>query len=224
MIIKGTKSFPKFQKSNQVLHFLKNEENVVHKALWLYSSGFFIAEFYHGLEHFKVWKKFEFDKDPEKLPRDVVITDFHVVLQFYDGTHKVFSTIVEEYIHSFGVEFAKSLHYDWENQALYISADHAKLYTIPLEREKQSVWKLLISKEKYEEAFHSVTGDTQAFVAGECGDYFFREKKYARSINYYLKSDRSFEEVVLKFLESGERDVLQSRVVTYSSLPAGADL
>ena len=67
------------------------------------------------------------------------------------------------------------------------------------------MWKLLIAKEKYEEAFHSVTGDTQSYVAGLCGDHFFKEKKYSRSIGYYLKSDRSFEEVVLKFLDSGEK-------------------
>lgn len=103
MIIKGTKSFPNAKKNKQILRFLKNEENVVHKALWLYSSGFFIAEFPNGLELFKTWKKFEFDKNPEIIPRDVIITDFHVVLQFPSGLHKVFSTIVEQYIHAFTV-------------------------------------------------------------------------------------------------------------------------
>lgn len=73
------------------------------------------------------------------------------------------------------------------------------------------MWKLLIAKEKYEEAFHSVTGDTQSYVAGLCGDHFFKEKMYSRSIGYYLKSDRSFEEVVLKFLDSGEKEVLQCK-------------
>ena len=90
MIIKGTKSFPKFHHSNQVLRFLKNENNVVHKALWLYSSGFFIAEFPNGLEHIKTWKKFEFDNDAELRPREVIISDFHVVVQFSNGQHKVF--------------------------------------------------------------------------------------------------------------------------------------
>ena len=61
-------------------------------------------------------------------------------------------------------------------------------------------------------------------MAGLCGDHFFREKMYSRSIGYYLKSDRSFEEVVLKFLDSGEREVLQCKRGTHLSIFTRADL
>ena len=51
---------------------------------------------------------------------------------------------------------------------------------------------MLVDKKWYEEAYNSVSGATQKFVAGKCGDYFCDEKMYDKAITYYLKSDRSF--------------------------------
>ena len=51
---------------------------------------------------------------------------------------------------------------------------------------------MLVDKNRFEEAYNSVSGAAQKFVAGKCGDHFCDEKMYDKAISYYLKSDRSF--------------------------------
>ena len=65
-----------------------------------------------------------------KVPNDIIITDYHVVIQFTDGIHKVFSTIVEDYIYSFKIEHPKSMLYEWYNNTIWIATDPVKLSKI----------------------------------------------------------------------------------------------
>ena len=50
--------------------------------------------------------------------------------------------------------------------------------------------------------FRSKTGKQRAFAAGFYADHLFSKEKFDSAAEYYSQSDKTFEEVALKFLQA----------------------
>lgn len=64
----------------------------------------------------------------------------------------------------------------------------------------KDAWKTLIKKNDYQTSYNTCKSSKSPYlpyVAGVMGDLMISQKKYLDASNYYLESNRSFEEVFL---------------------------
>lgn len=72
-----------------------------------------------------------------------------------------------------------------------------------LEGEDQDAWKYFLKRSMIKDALNNCkTAKQRALVAGIYADQLFSKDKYEMAADYYAKSDKTFEEVTLKFLKN----------------------
>lgn len=76
-----------------------------------------------------------------------------------------------------------------------------KIYSLDYSQEKVNIWVEYFKENKYKDAL-SLCKDQKyiSVISGCVADQIFEAGNYERSVDYYAKSNRSFEEVALKFL------------------------
>ena len=69
--------------------------------------------------------------------------------------------------------------------------------------EDQDAWRYYLHREQFGQALVACkTGKQRAFAAGFYADHLFAKEKFESAADYYSQSDKTFEEVALKFLQA----------------------
>lgn len=133
---------------------------------------------------------------------NIAVTDFHYYLLHQD-TLTIMSRITQkvvkcvEYRGSSFVDmcFEKSVAILW----VYSSTAITKIDT---SKEDTEVWKLLIEKKKFKEAYEvaKITNENLDYVAGLYADSLFEARQYQLAAALYIDTARTFEEIFIKFL------------------------
>jgi hypothetical protein len=75
------------------------------------------------------------------------------------------------------------------------------------------LWKKQLESSNFQEALKMCEQNNfkyYTYVEGVIADSRFKNAKFAEAADLYAKSNKSFEEVVMKFLMAGENDGLES--------------
>jgi len=85
---------------------------------------------------------------------------------------------------------------------MLVYAKAQPVFIAKLEGEDRDAWKYYLKIGQVKDALQSCKQEKQkAFVAGLYADQLFQKEKYEQAADYYAKSEKTFEEVALKFLK-----------------------
>ncbi|KAF9455054.1 hypothetical protein P691DRAFT_691384 [Macrolepiota fuliginosa MF-IS2] len=89
------------------------------------------------------------------------------------------------------------------------------LFEVIVGNEDRDVWKIYLEKGQFDTALRfSKTAYQRDRVLAAQADAYFKEGRYFQAAGCYAQCSATFEEVVLKFLDAGERDALRSYLIS----------
>ena len=159
------------------------------------------------------------------IPLDIVLSQFHVFI-LLDYGFEVKSLINSKCIHQeplrspTGNFLGFSADPTIRNKIFAYAKD--KLVKIKISNEERDVWRFYMELNKFEQADLYAKGDQNKIfeITSKEGDYYFELGLYSEAANCYASSNRSFEEITLKFIKNstddGLMDFLQKKL---ESLP-----
>ena len=157
-----------------------------------------------GLTMSKYLKK-ESDSPVENtLPNAFAITQFHIVFM-YPKNLTILSKISNEIVYSKNFEShdLQGIVCDIVYNRLLLFGKVQPVQIAYLKGEDQDAWKYYLKKGLIKDALnHCKNPKQKAFVAGIYADQLFQKEKYELAADYYSKSEKTFEEVTLKFLRA----------------------
>ncbi|KAG8747248.1 hypothetical protein FRC10_001864 [Ceratobasidium sp. 414] len=151
---------------------------------------------------------------PDSFPLGVVLTEFHFVLLLKDRVVG-FSRLDESMVYSEIISLRRGerllgITADPIHRTLWIYSTNG-LYEVAGVNEERDVWRIYLEKGDYTLAlqFAKLPLHRDAVLAAQ-GASFFSQGQFIQSAQSYAKSNTApFEEVALKFVDSGERDALR---------------
>jgi len=189
-----------------------DEEAVVGGFGWMNEYGFYYANYNPGefiikkksLEIASYIKKEEDSVVENVLPSGFAITQFHIVYM-YPRNVTVLSKISRQIVHSCTIRELETLSgivLDQRRNMLLLHGKAAPLMIANLRRgEDQDAWRYYLHREQFVQAINACkNGKQRAFAAGFYADHLFSKEKFDSAADYYSQSDKTFEEVALKFL------------------------
>lgn len=137
-----------------------------------------------------------------EIPLAVALTDHHYFLLFQECL-TIVNRVSQKLVKSQDLKGGSvvDLYLDRNNVLLWVTTQ-ANLYRLNLRREDTEVWKLLVEKKRFREAYE-VSKNTQEnldYVAGIYADNLFAKKDYLQAASLYADASRSFEETFIKFM------------------------
>ncbi|CEG64403.1 hypothetical protein RMATCC62417_01382 [Rhizopus microsporus] len=101
-----------------------------------------------------------------------------------------------------------------ETQPIPIPKSNRKISTIDEEELESQVWKSHLQQKNYEAALRSCKLPTQrAQVYAARAQEEYEQKRYLQSAQYFAKSNVPFDQVVIKFIQKGEKDALRQFLI-----------
>ena len=151
---------------------------------------------------------------PPSPPLSMALTEFHVFLLYPDRLIAI-NQLSEEIVYDepfmddmYGL--MRGLSVDPSRSTVWMYSD-LNVFEIVLENEKTNVWRLYLNERKYDSALeYCSTVEQKEKVLSAQADHCFDVGSYNLAAETYAKTDRSFEEVALRFVNAGERDALQT--------------
>lgn len=102
---------------------------------------------------------------------------------------------------------------DSVNKTYWLYTD-ASIFEISVKDEDQDLWRVYLAKQAFDTALkHSKTAQQRSTINAAQGDAFYSSGRYIQSAEAYAQSNKSFEEVVLRFTDKEERDALRYYLV-----------
>lgn len=154
-----------------------------------------------------------YSKPPKPIyPKSFVLTDFHALLSYSDHITAVsllnYQTIYEEY---FAEQFGKLLDIkkDVISDTIYAFTSKS-IFRYKVSNERRNVWHMYLDKNEFELA-KKYSRDNPAhmdIVLVKQAELYFSQKEYLKSAQTYSETQRSFEEICLKFLDINEFEAL----------------
>ncbi len=139
-----------------------------------------------------------------EMPLSFAMTEFHIVFVYYTN-YTVVSKISEEVIHykSFDSVQLKGIKHDIDNFKLLLYTTKEPVHVSHIEGEDQDAWKYFLKKGLIREALTNCkTKKQEAYVSGIYADQLFQKQKYQKAAEYYAQSEKTFEEIALKFMKN----------------------
>ncbi|WVN85777.1 uncharacterized protein L203_100928 [Cryptococcus depauperatus CBS 7841] len=148
-----------------------------------------------------------------RTPISVTITPWHWLLLYADKVVAVSredeKIVWEERLPLTGGEEARGLSADPISSTFWIYTS-SSILEILTRNEDQDVWRTKLEKGEFTEALTLArTLPQKDVVLSKQGDAFFEQGRYIQSAQCYAQTNRSFEEVALKFIDGDERDALR---------------
>ena len=82
----------------------------------------------------------------------------------------------------------------------------APLFMSTLENETTDAWRQFLAKGNIEDAYkYCQTQEQKLYLAGLWADQYFEKGKHQKAAQLYVESNRSFEEICLKFSKLGSK-------------------
>lgn len=154
-----------------------------------------------------------YSKPPKPLyPKSMILTDFHALLLYSDHITAVsllsYQTIYEEY---FIEQYGKLLDIkkDMLSDTIYAFTGKS-IFRYKVSNERRNVWHMYLEKNEFELA-KKFSRDNPAhmdIVLVKQAELYFSQKDYLKSAQMYSETQRSFEEICLKFLDISEFEAL----------------
>jgi len=84
------------------------------------------------------------------------------------------------------------------------------IFELVVSKEDRNVWELYLEKKQFDTALQYCKDPVQKDrVLTTQADYFFTQERFQLAANYYAQTQKSFEEVALKFIAKGEKEALK---------------
>uniref|UniRef100_A0A336LYU9 Vacuolar protein sorting-associated protein 18 homolog n=1 Tax=Culicoides sonorensis TaxID=179676 RepID=A0A336LYU9_CULSO len=151
--------------------------------------------------------------DQKRLtPRSLVLTDYHVMILFNDCIRAVsllnYQTVYEE---QFTEQQGKLLDLmkDATTSSVFLYTTKA-IYRYKITREDRNVWQLYLDKNEFSLAL-SHCQDNPAYrdiVLTKHAEDFYEKRDFIRAAKIFAETQKSFEEVCLKFYEQNQNEAL----------------
>jgi hypothetical protein len=85
------------------------------------------------------------------------------------------------------------------------------VYEVVIQTEDRDVWELYLQKQEFSMAFERAKDAAQRDKVLTCqAEHHFNKDQFELAAQLYARTERSFEEVALRFLNKGERDALKT--------------
>jgi len=156
---------------------------------------------------------------PSTNPLALVITEFHFLLLYEDKLQAVSSLSKsiawEEYFSKsvsirLGRDRVMGLASDSINKTIWLYSQFG-VYEVVVNNEDRNVWEMYLEKGQYEDALKYCKNPAQKDkVWTSQADHYFKINNFKLAAEYYGKSQKSFEEVTLKFINLNEIDALKN--------------
>lgn len=152
-------------------------------------------------------------------PLSILLTEFHFVLLYSNRVMGI--SILDDRV-AFEEELPLKPHervigtsIDAVRQTYWIYTD-ASIFELVIKDEDRDVWKVYLDRGAHEQALSHVKNPSQRdIVLSAQGDRFFKEGRHIQAAQSYAQSfTRTFEEVVLRFLDVDARDALRYYLIT----------
>ncbi|XP_006454639.1 hypothetical protein AGABI2DRAFT_176125 [Agaricus bisporus var. bisporus H97] len=152
------------------------------------------------------------------LPLSLALTEFHFLALYKDRVVGICNlndhVAYEEQLPVKASEAILGMASDPVRRTYWIFTDQS-LFEIVVGNEDRDVWKLYLEKGQFETALlFSKTAFQRDQVLSAQAEAYFNEGRYFQAAGCYAQCSATFEEVVLKFLDAGERDALRSYLIT----------
>ena len=143
----------------------------------------------------------------------VALTEYHVIIlcgtDIYAVNRLDDSVVFQEAIVDPGTRVL-GLCSDVKKSTFWIFTT-TEIFEVVVTKEDRDVWKIYLADKSFEEAMRfAKTPAHEDQVAVAHGDHLVAHGKYVQAAQVYGRSSKSFEEVALTFLESGEQDALRT--------------
>ncbi|XP_054749145.2 vacuolar protein sorting-associated protein 18 homolog [Lytechinus pictus] len=154
------------------------------------------------------------DQESFVRPISVVLTEFHVLLLFQDRI-KILCVLNEQLIDEDIFTQPRSgrlmgLCRDRIKGAIWLYTDQS-VFMYKIVREARDVWRIYLDKGDFDRAKEFVQDNPAHLdqVMSRQAEHFFDIQKYEKSAMYYAMTEKSFEEISLKFIEAKQTDALK---------------
>jgi hypothetical protein len=144
----------------------------------------------------------------EEIPESVAITEYNLYL-LYANNLTVISRITKEIEYSHNFRQNEVMHYimhDPSSKSMWICSSRS-VNRLMIVQENKDLWKQHLERGNFKDALKLCEDDNEkhaGYVAGLYADHEFDKGKYEEAAILYMKSNRSFEEVVLKYVKAEE--------------------
>ncbi|EPQ27167.1 uncharacterized protein PFL1_05448 [Pseudozyma flocculosa PF-1] len=153
-----------------------------------------------------------------EIPLSIALTEFHFVLLYQDRVMAISSlddqVIFEEALPLRPDERVIGTAVDVAKRTFWVYTD-ASIFELVVRDESRDVWRIYLERGSFDAALrYAKAGVQRGTVLSSQGDRFFAEARYIQAAQCYAQTFmRSFEEVSLRFVESGQRDALRYYLV-----------
>ncbi|XP_033107072.1 vacuolar protein sorting-associated protein 18 homolog [Anneissia japonica] len=154
------------------------------------------------------------DKETSVKPLAVLLTEFHILLLFPDRL-RVMCALNEQLVDEdvYQSRFGKLLGICKDRvKGTIWSYTNQSVFKYKVTRESRDVWRMYLDKGEFDLA-KEYCKDNRANldqVLTKQAQFFFESGRYEKSAMYFALTERSFEEIALKFIESKQTDALKS--------------
>ncbi|PWZ03605.1 hypothetical protein BCV70DRAFT_170440 [Testicularia cyperi] len=153
-----------------------------------------------------------------EIPLSIALTEFHFVLLYHDRVMAIStlsdSLIFEEALPLRPKERVLGTAVDASKRTFWVYTD-ASIFELVVSDEDRDVWRVHLERGSFDTALrYAKPGIQRGTVLSHQGDRYFSEAKYIQAAQCYAQTFmRAFEEIVLRFVEVGQRDALRYYLV-----------
>ncbi|TEB39011.1 DigA protein [Coprinellus micaceus] len=157
-------------------------------------------------------------KDTADVPLSMAVTEFHFVLLYKDRVVGICNLddkkTYEEVLPIKPSEEVRGLAADPVRKTYWVFTDQS-LFELVVTNEDRDVWRIYLEKGAYSAALQYAKAAAQRDqILKAQGEDHFVQGRYFQAAQAFAHSSASFEEVVLKLLNVGDRDALRSYLVS----------
>lgn len=154
---------------------------------------------------FEQKKHLSYEERRQYLPRTFVLTEYHALLLYPDHITGICllnqAVVYEEYFHE---QIGKLLNIirDPFTGAIYVYTGKT-IFSYQVTQEQRNIWKMHLLKGNYDlaEVYAAENPAHLEIVLAKKAETFFAAKKYTESAQIYASTNKTFEEICLKFME-----------------------
>ncbi|PLW22745.1 hypothetical protein PCASD_11089 [Puccinia coronata f. sp. avenae] len=145
-------------------------------------------------------------------------TQYHIVLLFPDRIQivcRLDSHLVHEEILDLKTdEKIRAITMDPVNQTYWLYSDES-IFELIVKNEDRDIWKVYLARKAFEKALsHAHTAIDRDKILVSQADHYLDTAKYIPAAQIYAQCSKPFEEVVLGFIDRGERDALRYYLIS----------
>ncbi|KAI6136496.1 Pep3/Vps18/deep orange family-domain-containing protein [Pisolithus sp. B1] len=153
---------------------------------------------------------------PPQVPVSIALTEFHLVLLYKDRLIGICTLNgkqnYEDSVPLRPNEVVRGIVTDPVRRTYWVYTDQSILELV-VRNESRDVWQIFLDQQRFGVALQYARTTSQRYqVLSAHANALFDEGRFFQAAQYYAQCTVPFEEVVLKYLDTGERDALRSYI------------